>query len=236
MKKSLFSLLTLSLLFTVLFTSCLGDSSNKISSYNLCATVNGSDGVNILYEADGSKGLYFYSEAVTNSLVNLNIGDRIYLTKFTIDYDNQESGVNGSLSKPYKMTNVTFEKIEVSPVLNSQDVPTEATDKLTYFDYPYIVNTTQGYYMNLAGTYPKGSNPKFYLSSEGVVNDTIVYTLNQKYTSNDTSMETEVFINTYRVYISGSKFIKISFNSKEQNSYIKTPGYIVLPNTENATN
>jgi hypothetical protein len=193
-------------------SSCIENNGNQISLGNVASTVVRSEYGQTVVQDDYTH-YYYYADEFEGQ--GFQMGDRVLLSSWTIDYDNQPSNAYGTVNSPLKATKVEFEQIETKWYINGSNAEVDAlsNDSVSIFAAPYITTSTisETYgsltYLTFTGTTYKGASPKFNLIYTGTlpsvsesVPDTLVYDFKCSFTSdNYTKNTTEVYVKSFRM-------------------------------------
>ena len=227
MKKSCITLFVLFLFSLTWLTSCITDQGNKQTILRVMSTVVSSSMNKVIVQYDANGRYYYADEFVASSLLT---GDRVLLDEVTVDYDNQEANACGSLEHPYKMTQVSYTKIDVSDILLDGFDDNSVKDTLEMLYVPYInISYIQGepvYYLTVSGAALKGAAPSLQLAELELAKDTVCYELRAENVKSGTVGMYESVVKCFRIPALGSEDpVKISFLSKRsdsQSSYLQS--------------
>lgn len=229
MKKQILVIFT-ALMSLFLMTGCLGERGNSLTSSGYIVTIVEDYGTIKLFQLDGSLTTYYFSNEIS-AASNLGVGSRVFLNSFTIDYDNQPAGANGTKTAPMEMIAVSYEKLQLKySVEKSSFTDAIVTDTLPNFYPPYVAATKDfGDYLNFSGYIHDGVDPIFTLVFNGVNSDTVYYDLKVTYGKKPANNKYAVFVESFRVSELGSRnILKVNFRSK---AYPYNPSVFVNDST-----
>ena len=214
MRRIFFAVLSLSFLLS--FTSCDNDSDRIRLGYDFVSTVIEKEEGKVVLTLDG--GVKYYESGLLNSKSeNFEVGDRLYLNFFRINYDDQPDNASGTKSSPYFFSDLIYNKMNlVNEVLNSPAYDQLADDALTYICQPYIQTTEIGNeYLNIFGEVKDATSPEFNLIYMGENKDTLEYKLKVTFkTTPGSAPKIARFAKTFLLDKDlEDKKIKIEFNS-----------------------
>ncbi len=200
----------------IFFGSC-NDNDDIRLGQNYLATVVIAEADNIVLELDGASKFYT-SPTLIKSNDPLQLGDRLYLRYFEINYDKQPSGATGSEMAPYVMQTLLYSDMvvyEIEP--NSPEAEAAVSDQIQYMRAPYLVQTiNDDVFVNMRFDMlsQEAQNYTFYI--EEISNDTVYLNFKVEY---DQPVGNQVFahIETFQVDYSAipqQGVMNINFNAK----------------------
>ena len=215
MKKIVFKFALLSLIIISL-VSCKKDDDNIRLGYDYISTVIEKDDNRIILAVDG--GVKYYESAlINNRYSNFELGDRIYLNYFMINYDEQPDNADGSRNNPYMFKNVVYTKMNlVIPIDKSEETDNIKSELITYICQPYLKKTEIGKtYLNIFWDIKDNSEPVFNLIYNGKENDEYLYKLKVTYKNNSNSPRTVRYAKSFLLeQLSDEGKVRVEFDSK----------------------
>ncbi len=138
---------------------------------------------------------YVYADEIT--ALSLNTGSRVYITRFTLDYDNQPAYANGSKDNPLKLTEVTHRDLTKMSITTENESNKLMNDSLDLFYSPYVHMSTLGPYLNLAGNIRKEGAPVFEMVQiPSDSKDTLKYELKMGYRVAPNEKESDSYLSS----------------------------------------
>lgn len=225
----------MSILSLLLFSGCDKENDSIRICTNFLATVVANQGGKTIVELDGGEK-YYTAQAFDRVFEDMKLGDRLYLSYFEINYDNQIAGADGSLKNPYEITSLMYQKMEtMNPVLPSDEIAALENSELDWFYPVYLEQTSiNRNYLNLNFVVPAQTKPKFNLIYRRTGADTLYYDFKATYTEKPTTVQQSMYIETVEmVDLPQTGYIHITFHAKshEKVEGFKTDSTFVLPFT-----
>lgn len=221
MKKNNF--LITALFSILLFSGCNSNNDSiRVCADFIATVVSDAEGA-YLVELDGGEKFYS-SETLNRAGKKFELGDRLYFRYFEINYDEQPDGAVGSMSHPYQITSLAYEKMDVyAPVEPNDEVNNLADDELRYFYAPYLEQTTiLRNYLNFTFLVPMDSDPKVNLIYNGMKGDTLFYDFKATYKDDSNASMENGYIETFELKNLPEKgHIHITFHAKSYDKRIK---------------
>ena len=216
-----------SLILIVSLSSC--DSTTDLIGHgtDFISTVIENRNNQYILELDGGDQ-YYTSELINQNEVAIKTGDRIYLQYFTVNYDKQPDGGIGTLSRPFLIESLVYNKIACPAVVElSEETNLIQNDTIGYICGPYLNTTTKGdTYLTMFCDVIVDTEPAFNLVYEGTEANVHTYEMKMTYTKTSFSKVLEGTPVTFKLNdLETSGKIKVNFTSKrydtDDNNFIK---------------
>ncbi len=166
--------LGLTLVAGLLFMFACDDKDDIRLGQNYLATVVVAEADFVVLELDGANNFYTSSSLIKSSNP-LELGDRLYLRYFEINYDKQPSNTTGSEDSPYVMQTLLYSEMVVYDIEpSSPEAEAAESDELLYMRPPYLVQTINNdVFLNMRFDMPSQQAQAYTFYIEEISNDTV---------------------------------------------------------------
>ena len=162
------------LLAALLFFGACNDNDDIRIGQNYLATVVVAEADNVILELDGASNFYTAPVLIkTND--PLQLGDRLYLRFFEINYDKQPANTTGSEESPFIMENLIYSEMVVYQIEpNSPEADAAVSDEIIFMRSPYLVQTVNNdVFVNMRFDMFSQDSQNYTFYIEKISNDTV---------------------------------------------------------------